>query len=619
MTELSARLAAAVAAARAAGDLLRAEMRRPGGPRGEGGKCPADAEAEDLVRTALTAAFPDDGFRAEERPEANRAGRGPSPFTWLVDPNDGTSAMQRGQRGPTVSIALLREGEPVLGVVYAYAAPDDEGDLLAWAEGCGPLTRNGTPVAHPGWPERFGPYDVVLVSAGADARPRENLLPIAPARYRPVPGIAYRLALAAAGEGVTATSLFKPRDFDIAAGHALLRAVGGVVLDERGRPVAYHPERPRQLGFCFAGGPALASALARYDWQDTLRAPEVGRDPHDRVRPRRDLPRPATGRLARAQGCWLGQLAGDALGSQVEFRGPGDIRRQHPHGVREILDGGTFNTLAGQPTDDSELALMLARTLAAGRHGYDADAAARAYRFWFESRPFDIGGTTATALRAATGPLPAASAEAAGNRGSQANGALMRISPLGIAGCEWPEAALVDAARADAAITHPNPVCRDANVAFALAIAFAIREGAGPRAVYDYALSRSRALNLHADVVQTLEDAAEGPPADFMHQMGWVRLALRNAFWRLYAEQGFTEALVDTVGRGGDTDTNGCIAGALLGAVHGRDGIPAAWRQRVLTCRPLAGLPHVRQPRPKSFWPVDALLLPEVLLSVAAP
>jgi hypothetical protein len=63
----------------------------------------------------------------------------------------------------------------------------------------------------------------------------------------------------------------------------------------------------------------------------------------------------ATGLVKLAQGCLLGQLAGDALGSLVEFRAPQDIRREYPNGIRELADGGTWNTIAGQPTDDSEL------------------------------------------------------------------------------------------------------------------------------------------------------------------------------------------------------------------------------------------------------------------------
>ncbi len=94
------------------------------------------------------------------------------------------------------------------------------------------------------------------------------------------------------------------------------------------------------------------------------------------------------GILARAQGCLLGQLAGDALGSLVEFQGPSAIRRQYPGGVRDLADGGTWNTIAGQPTDDSEMALSLARTLV--RNGrYEAEEARKAYRDWLDSGPFD--------------------------------------------------------------------------------------------------------------------------------------------------------------------------------------------------------------------------------------
>ena len=67
--------------------------------------------------------------------------------------------------------------------------------------------------------------------------------------------------------------------------------------------------------------------------------------------------------------------------------------------------------------------------------------------------------------------------------------------------------------------------------------------------------------------------------------------------------------------QGGDTDTNAAIAGALLGAVYGYSAIPLQWRDRLLTCRPLGGLPNVYQPRPKPFWPVDALEIAEVLLN----
>jgi len=67
--------------------------------------------------------------------------------------------------------------------------------------------------------------------------------------------------------------------------------------------------------------------------------------------------------------------------------------------------------------------------------------------------------------------------------------------------------------------------------------------------------------------------------------------------------------------RGGDTDTNAAICGALLGAVYGRASVPAQWVEALQNCRPRAGAPGVFLPRPECFWPVDVLGLAERLVA----
>ena len=104
-----------------------------------------------------------------------------------------------------------------------------------------------------------------------------------------------------------------------------------------------------------------------------------------------------SGVLSRAQGCLLGQLIGDALGSLVEFQTPERIRRRYPEGVRDMADGGTWNTIAGQPTDDSEMALLLARSLVS-QGKFDKAEAEKAYVFWLESNPFDVGNAILSGL-----------------------------------------------------------------------------------------------------------------------------------------------------------------------------------------------------------------------------
>ena len=309
------------------------------------------------------------------------------------------------------------------------------------------------------------------------------------------------------------------------------------------------------------------------------------------------------GALSRARGCLLGQLAGDALGSLVEFRTPQEIRMQYPGGVRELADGGTWNTIAGQPTDDSEMALLLARMLAE-QGSYDPERARQAYVFWLESGPFDCGGTIHRGLRGRP------------DLDSQANGALMRISPLGIFGARHDLSQVAEWARQDAALTHPHPVCLQANALFAMAIVRAIRAACDPKDLYRLVAGWAKDLGVEDSLLETVHRAAVSPPSDYVSQQGWVLKAFQNALWQLTHASGLEEAVVDTVMRGGDTDTNAAICGALLGAVYGRDAIPDQWAGRLLNCRPEAGRPNVYRPRPKCFWPVDALELAGRLIRI---
>ncbi|MCA1996016.1 MAG: ADP-ribosylglycohydrolase family protein [Armatimonadetes bacterium] len=309
--------------------------------------------------------------------------------------------------------------------------------------------------------------------------------------------------------------------------------------------------------------------------------------------------------LSRAKGCLLGQLCGDALGSLVGFSTAEDIWRRYPGGVRDMEDGGTWNTIASQPTDDSELALALARTLVAeGR--FQVQSVRAAYVAWLRSDPFDVGPTTSSGL---TGHP---------NRRSESNGAMMRISPIGIFGALQPPVQVAEWASEDAAITHPSEVCRQASAVYAVSIAYAIRHACPPEELHRSATRWAREARADSRLQQALEQAAEEPPSDSVSNQGWVLIALQNAFWQLLHAENPEEAIVDTVLRGGDTDTNAAICGALAGSVWGLEALPDRWVATITSCRPEAGRPKVRHPRPRCSWPCDALDLAERLLRAGA-
>jgi ADP-ribosyl-[dinitrogen reductase] hydrolase len=220
------------------------------------------------------------------------------------------------------------------------------------------------------------------------------------------------------------------------------------------------------------------------------------------------------------------------------------------------------------------------------------------YREWLVSRPVDVGMTTEKGL---IGIIDSR---------SESNGSLMRVSPIGVWAAGDPARA-ARTARDDSSLTHPNDICLEACAAYCAAIAAGIG-GASTARMVEAALAHSK-----GPAREAIKRAAKGnAPVDFFTHQGWVLLGLQNAFHKLAHSTSFEEALVETVGQGGDTDTNAAIAGALLGSFYGRENIPARWIMPVLACRPLAGCGALR-PRPIVYWPDDVLELAEALLALA--
>jgi len=565
-------LAEVIAAVEAQGERLRAEFYRAQGPRGRRGSCPLDREIEESLRASLTRLV-DCAFAGEETEPVPGARKGE---LWLVDPHDGTFEFMSGRRGSAISVALVRGGVPVLGVVHAPDSPDRGHDTIAWAEGAGPMLRNGEPVRSDLSRRELAPGELVFATASSAQRPETFSRAASPARYVAMPSIAYRMARVAAGDGIATVSLHGVHEYDIAAGMALIRAAGGVCLDAQGRDIELQGDSQRTLSGCFAGAPQAARHLQGREWSS------LEQEPRREVRTALGFPRRRQqSALARAQGCLAGHVIGDALASQ----GPG---------AQELADGGAHKTIAGQPTDAGEMAITLARSLVRERR-FDKDKLLDAYRTWLTSRPVEVAKTTERGL------LGLHTSE------SESNGSLMRIAPVGIWGASDPQRA-ARTAREDSALTHPNPVCLEACAGYAAAIAAGV--GGGNRnAMLDAAIAYCAGPARAA----ILLGAESTPPAEDGKRRGSVFAALQNAFFCLFHD-GFEAALARTAAAGGDAGSNAAIACALIGAARGREAIPPRWLQRLLACRPLAQADALR-PRPIEYWPDDILELAEALLN----
>lgn len=294
--------------------------------------------------------------------------------------------------------------------------------------------------------------------------------------------------------------------------------------------------------------------------------------------------------IDRAQGCLLGALIGDAAGATLEFLGRKPTEDDLDRALA-MTGGGVFRVAPGQITDDGELTLALAHALIDGEGAYDLNKVAARYKAWFDSEPFDIGGTTHSALsvrvqdvvslgKAVTQRALAHSME------SKANGALMRVAPLGIWAARQTVEEAVKAARADACLTHPNPSCQWANVAYVLAIRHLLIQGgdssgaiAAARQALEVGLDESA-----GEVLGWLDDACAGALPDCHPMAGFVRIAFTLAFHHLHVGSSYEEALRQVLSGGGDTDTNSCILGGLIGARWGEASLPLHMREAVQRC-----------------------------------
>lgn len=273
----------------------------------------------------------------------------------------------------------------------------------------------------------------------------------------------------------------------------------------------------------------------------------------------------------RIKGCLMGLMCGDALGSPIEFKTPEQLAARFPQGVRgmEAGWGSTAGRVRGEITDDSEMALSLLDSLVQ-EGGFHAACVRQAYIDWIDSDPPDAGTTIRTALWLHEDTSK-----------SEANGALMRIAPLAIWGALHPEVDVLNAAVADARITHINPKCAVANIVYVAAVKAALL-GHTREEIYSSALKLAEQFS--PEIHALLLAAADREP-DYYPLPGWLHHALQAAFYHLLHAESFEQGLCAVVNRLGDPDTNGAIVGAMLGAHFGMSHIPAEWCRTVLAAR----------------------------------
>jgi 3'(2'), 5'-bisphosphate nucleotidase len=218
----------------------------------------ADHAAEAIILEHLRRAAPGVPIVAEEEVAAGRLPAIGAEF-FLVDPLDGTKEFVQRNGDFTVNIALVRDGDPVLGVVYApVTAALYVGDVL----GAKAERGRAMPDANSTGFTALAPIRVrsapargltVVVSRSHSTPETEVYLKHYPVAERVSVGSSLKFCLVAAGEADLYPRLGPTMEWDTAAGHAVLVAAGGSVLAPGGSALTYGKPGLRN-SFFIAGG-----------------------------------------------------------------------------------------------------------------------------------------------------------------------------------------------------------------------------------------------------------------------------------------------------------------------------------------------------------------------------
>ena len=295
------------------------------------------------------------------------------------------------------------------------------------------------------------------------------------------------------------------------------------------------------------------------------------------------------------KGSVFGALIGDAAGATLEFLGRKPKRSDVKHAL-QMVGGGCWRTAPGQITDDGEMALCLMHSLVASDM-FNIERVAQGYLRWYQSLPFDIGRTTSNGLSGGLkrphGQIHQGMWRSAEryNRGSKANGSLMRVAPLGVWSYRLSEADVVDAACKDSRLTHCNLTCQHACAVYCAAIRHLMHNPKDAEGAFEIALDWSRNLG-NKEIQAWLSSADRNEDVGYWPRSGFVKYGFTHAFRHLKSQTSYLNALFETLLGGGDTDTNACIVGGLLGAYHGVEDIPEFMKTAILTCDTQKGRPR---------------------------
>lgn len=212
----------------------------------------ADIAVNDLIEARLRSATPDYGWLSEESvDDTSRLGKS---LTWIVDPIDGTRAYLARQNDWSVSVALVKNGSPLIGAVFAPAS----NEFFFATRGRGATLNDARISASSG--------DAIDFSRIAGPKPlveRLRQIPAGEALHPRIGSLALRLVRVGQGALDAAFAAGSSRDWDLAAADLIVHEAGGEMTALAGERLVYNSHDVRH-GLLVAAGHARHTQIVEH-------------------------------------------------------------------------------------------------------------------------------------------------------------------------------------------------------------------------------------------------------------------------------------------------------------------------------------------------------------------
>jgi len=214
----------------------------------------ADHEADAFLKRFLMEATPDYGWLSEETVDTEE--RLDKEYVWIVDPLDGTKEFIEGVPQFVVSIGLVRNGTPFLGVLYNPVKKE-----LFRTDSTGGVWYNDQAA------QLCLSRELSAVSClNSRSETRKGLWEPWANEFKtliPIGSVAYKLGLVSSGREDFFVTLRPKNEWDVCAGHALLLAQGGTLKTNLGQDIIYNQRKTVIKPGLTGGNPDLVEAFIK--------------------------------------------------------------------------------------------------------------------------------------------------------------------------------------------------------------------------------------------------------------------------------------------------------------------------------------------------------------------